>query len=420
MYWEYILSSIYIVCFWWFIPHLSFISKSGLSVWECRLLVFFKIVCAALCAYYFERIFIKVDYMETNSEGIAQYKLLLSDPRLFFTDFTNDVKQYGLGKIFDTENSFWGYFRFVLVFKFLAFLNLISKGNFYLNSMIFSTLVFFGHIAFYRIYNNLYPGKKIVKIITCFFLPSVVLYTSCVHKDGFIFVSLGVASYLFFNFLQKRQPFNSRKVIVFICSLLCIFLFRNYVLVALLPAMGIAFLVSKMNKYKILSALGLYAVAALLFFMTGLFDNSLNLPAAVVKRKAAFALLEKGSTNLEMNELEPNFVSFVKNIPQAINHSLFRPYPNQLANKGTLAAALELYFYLGLILIFLIKVKKYKEADIHPFNIFGVAFFITMMLIIGFTIPNAGAIIRYRSLIWIFVLCPAACSVIFKRRTAQI
>jgi len=38
-----------------------------------------------------------------------------------------------------------------------------------------------------------------------------------------------------------------------------------------------------------------------------------------------------------------------------------------------------------------------------------------MVLIIGYTIPNVGAIVRYRSIIWIFALCPMVCCIDWAR-----
>ncbi len=411
MYWEYLLSGIYIGCFLWLVPRVGFIKNSGLSVIQLRSLLIIKMLIAYCCAWYFANVFVRVDYMGINEEGILQYRLLVSDPVLFFTDFTGDVKQYGLGKVFDTSNSFWGYFRFILVVKLLGIANVLTKGNFYLNSILFSSLIFFGHIAFYRVYNELYPGKKLQNIFVCFFIPSLVLYTSCVHKDGFVFLSIGIASYIFYCLLQYGKIGLAKLIIFFVC-LFSIFLFRNYVLVALLPAMFVAFVAGKITKHRTLAVLGMYMVAVILFFATGMFDNSANLPAAVVKRKADFALLEKGSTDLEMKELTPHPGSFLKNIPTALNHVLLRPYPTGNYSPGVLMASFELYFYLALVIAFLVLRRKHLFIIAHPFNIYGFSFFICMMLIIGFTIPNAGAIIRYRSLIWIFVLCPLVCNLV--------
>ena len=410
MHWEYLLSAIYIVAFLWFVPRGKFSVNSGLTVRELRLLIMAKMLIAVVCAWYFAKVLVKVDYMETNNEGMLQYQLLISDPGLFFTDFKTDISQYGLGRIFDTSGSFWGYFRFIVVFKLLAFLNFITRGNFYLNSIIFSSLVFFGHLCFYRIYNEMYPGKKILKILVCFFLPSLLLYTSCAHKDGLVFLSHGIAGYVFFCLLTNPGKIGIKKLLFFIGALLCIFLLRNYVLVALLPAMAITFVAGKLSRYRLWAVIGMYLLAMIIFFSTALLPGSLNLPAAVVNRKADFALLEKGGTGLNMKELEPTLKGFTRNTPQALNHVLLRPYPNEFANKGALLASLELYGYLALMAAFFLFGKRRNFTSIHLFNIYGMAFFVSMVLIIGFTIPNAGAIVRYRSLLWIFVLCPLVCN----------
>jgi hypothetical protein len=53
-----------------------------------------------------------------------------------------------------------------------------------------------------------------------------------------------------------------------------------------------------------------------------------------------------------------------------------------------------------------------QEIEIsNNFNLYGFAFFISMMLIIGYTIPNIGAIVRYRSVFWIFLVCPLLCNI---------
>jgi hypothetical protein len=70
---------------------------------------------------------------------------------------------------------------------------------------------------------------------------------------------------------------------------------------------------------------------------------------------------------------------------------------------------MELLLYQLLILLFIIYRKK--DPQIHPFNLFGFALFINMMLIIGYTIPNIGAIVRYRSIFWVLLICPLLCNI---------
>jgi hypothetical protein len=406
---EYLFFVAYIILVILLIPKIPFVKKTGLATIEIRMLLGAKIIIALISAWYFSR-FPLSDPVTYNIEGKFQYDLLITNPSLFFSEMKNDIYKYGYGNLFSTSDSFWGYLRFHLIHKFIAFLNIISKGNFYFNSVIFSSLIFLGNICFYRIYSEIYPQRKLLKIAITVFIPSMALYTSCVHKDGLVFLSLGISSYVFYSFLQSYKNLNFKKVAIFLLALLCIFLFRNYVLVALLPAMTVAFIAGKVKKGRGWIIAGIYILATILFFTTGLLKGSFNLPAAVVNRKEAFAQLEKGSTDLDMKKLEPNPISFAKNIPRSINHVLLRPYPAESRNKGVLLASLELYFYLALMLTFILFSRKKVFSPIHAFNIYGFSFFITMVLIIGLTIPNAGAIIRYRSLLWLFLLCPLACN----------
>lgn len=407
---EYLLIAIYQALFFWLIPKISFVRHTNLTTLETRLLLAIKIFSAIICAYYFETSSMNVDCLFNNSEGKIQYQLLLSDPKFFFTDFTTDINTYGLGRLFETQNSFWANLRFNLVFKFIAILNLITQGNFYFNSIIFSSIVFFGHIAFYRIYSEIYKGQKLIILFVTFCLPSVLLYTSCVHKDGIIFLSLGIISYIFFRIISSSGFIKTKYLLAFCLSMVSIFLFRNYVIVAIVPAMLTALLCKILPYKKRYVLLITYSFYILLFFLSGFSQSFLNLPAAVVQRKADFAALSEGNTNIGLNELQPTVQSFVLNLPQAVNHFFFRPYLWEFSQPSVLLTAIELFAYQLIILVFIFYRKK-QPLLLHNFNIFGLAFLFNMVLIIGYTIPNIGAIVRYRSIYWIFLLCPVMCNI---------
>ena len=409
----YFLVGVYVLVGFWLIPQLPFIKKAGLSKKELRLLLAFKMICSLLGAFYLGK-FIYSDYVVYNAEGKLQYDLLLKNPQLFFTDFTGDLKTYGPGRLFETKDSFWGYLRFSLLYKFLAILNIITKGNFYLNTILFSSFVFFGHIAFYRIYSELYKGHKLKILFTCFLLPSVLLYTSCVHKDGLIFIAIGITSYVFHRILQAYKPLSIKYIYCFVLSCAIIFLFRNYVVVAIIPAIIAALLCKVFHVKKKWVLIISYSIFSVLFFLSGFNKSPLNLPAAVAARKADFATLESGNTTIAMNDLQPTFKSFVLNLPQAINHSLMRPYLWEFPQPAVLLTAIELFFYQMIIVLFIFY-RKTPTAPLHIFNIFGLLFVFNMMLIIGYTIPNLGAIVRYRSIFWVFIICPAMCNIDWQR-----
>lgn len=412
---EYLFFILYMILIFWAIPKIAFISHTQLQNREIKFLLVFKILASIVCAYYFVRT--NADYLRLNFQGLLQYNLLLSNPRLFFTDFSSDINAYGLGRLFETQDSFWGYLRFNLLFKLIAILNLVTKGNFYFNTVIFSSIVFFGHIAFYRIYNEIYPGNKRKILAVAFCLPSVLLYTSCVHKDGIIFLSIAIISYIFHRYLSSSRSVGIKYLLALLIATLSIFLFRNYIVVAIVPAMLTALLCKMLiykKRYIILLA---YSFFFLVFFVSGFSDSTVNLPAAVVQRKADFSALAVGNTNIKMTALYPTPQSFITNLPQAINHYLFRPYLWEFPQLSVLLTAIELFVYQLLILAFIFYRKK-STAPVHTFNIFGLLFVFNMMLIIGYTIPNVGAIVRYRSIFWVFIICPVICNIDWQRLAA--
>jgi hypothetical protein len=411
---ELLLFGIYIASCFYFIPRLKFIKNTGLTSREIRFLLALKLIVALPCAYYFKNILPYSDWVTNNRLGSEQYSLLLSNPALFFTDSGTDIDKYGLDGVFDTSNSFWGYLRFRLIYKFIAILDLVTGGNFYLNSVLFSTIVFFGHISFYRLYSNMFPANKIKILLICFLLPSVLLYTSCVHKDGLVFLCMGLISFIFYSFLSNKHSLGLKAVFIFLLAMFTIFLFRNYVLVAMVPAMLTAWLCKRIPSGKKAMIGASYALYGLFFFVSRYIHPSLNLPGAVVKRKAEFESLPQGSTDIPMNDLYPTIKSFILNLPQAINHSLFRPYLWEFSSPAIILTALELLFY-QIIIIAYIFFRNKKEAIFNNYNVYGFAFFISMMLIIGYTIPNLGAIVRYRSMVWIFVMCPMVCGIEWSR-----
>ncbi len=411
---EQIFFTIVVVVSFWLTPKLGFVKNSHLSSLEIRVLLAFKLLVALVSAWYILNFSTNIDYFSTSREGKVQYQLLLDDPWLFFTDFNTDAEIYGYGGLFDSKDSFWAYLRFNVLYKITGIINLITKGNFYMNTVIFSTLVFFSHLAFYRVYSAIYPNKKKLVLIACFALPSLMLYTSCIHKDGMVFLCLGLLGYSFNRLLLHN--FHIKYFLAISIAAMLIFLFRNYVVVALMPAMLLAVLCQLFPSRKWLVVLGTYIVFGIVFFGSVLFSSSFNLPAAVVQRKTDFAILEGGRTNIEMNELAPDVSSFVVNLPQALNHAVLRPYIWEFPKASVILTAIELVCYQVLILCFLIFRDKQIQNSSN-FNIFGLALFFNMMLIIGYTIPNIGAIVRYRSIFWIFLLTPVICNINFQRIT---
>jgi hypothetical protein len=239
-------------------------------------------------------------------------------------------------------------------------------------------------------------------------LPSFVYFTSGIHKDGLIFLGIAIVCY---NLKFIFENGAAIKRLIFIAAgLLMIFLLRNFVFLLLLPAL-LAWIIAAKRKIHLLQTFIItYILFGTIFFLTGLSNSKLNLPRYVSERQIEFVTLSKASSSaINVNPLFPTFRSFLNNAPQALNHCLMRPYITETSNKLYIPAAIEILACEILLLLFFLY--RYKETVKHSFIYFLIFFTISMYLLIGYTIPILGAIVRYRSVYLPLIIAPIACSI---------
>ena len=211
MSWEFFFSLFYFSIVFFFVNKQQFFRNSGLSSLELNLLLILKITISFFAAYYFT-ISNTVDYLNFNNEGFTQYQILIKTPSSFFSDWANDIKNYGWGGLMNDSHSLWANIRFSLIYKFIAIVNLITKGNFYINSMIFGTFVFSAQVCFFKVFNIIYSNQKLKIVISVFLLPSLLLYTSCFHKDGIVLIVLAVLCHQLFSIFNKTFDINFKNI----------------------------------------------------------------------------------------------------------------------------------------------------------------------------------------------------------------
>ena len=111
-----------------------------------------------------------------------------------------------------------------------------------------------------------------------------------------------------------------------------------------------------------------------------------------------------GGSLVQTKNLEDTFNSFVQYLPQAIDMSFFQPHIYPLTNKSYLPAIAENIFILLLIVVAAISIKKTNKFNVLFAT--NIAFALTILLIIGYTITFSGAVVRYKSSILPFLLIP--------------
>ena len=405
---SYLLFFIYLIALSWILTKIGFIKRSRLT----NKVIILLFLCKVLVGVISGRISEHVPNMDTwlyHQEALKEYQLLFNDPVAYFTNIFQSGYEHKYVGVLQFHNSFWNDLKTNLIVKFVSVLDCASGGNYYTNVILYNFLVFFGLIALFRVFKQIFPNNNLLVIVGVFLLPSTMLFSSIIHKEGLIMAAIGLLFFSLFNIFNTGKITIKRLTAVFF-AVLVIFLFRSYLLLLLMPGLA-AWYVGFRYKYNIVLITSIiYAVFLLLFFNFQHFVSSINLPLLVVQKQADFFELETARSYVFTSKLLPNAGSFLNNLPQALSHSVGRPFLTDYTLSFPLIIfAIELLFYQLLFMLFLLFKKQ--PSKLNPFLFTSLFFAVSVLLIIGYTVPVIWAIIRYRSIYLPFLLVPVLCKI---------
>ncbi|CAN5181602.1 hypothetical protein BH09BAC2_BH09BAC2_12410 [soil metagenome] len=329
--------------------------------------------------------------------GLEDYEILKQHPKAFFSDIFIAAPGRAGKNIFDTTQNHWNNLKNTLMSKLMAIFDIFSFGNFYTNIIFYNFLVFIGSMLLYKLFIRLFPSQKKL-LIFCFFLfPSCLFFTSAIHRDGLIFFLLSMILFHFYHLINDHTHIAKRIVIILI-SLVFIFLLRNFIVIALVPAL-IAYTIANRFPQKTFAIfIGCYLLFGFMFFGGRYIHPALDFPKYVAQRQNAFEKISgDAATTVPINTLELTLRSFAANAPQAFGNSLLRPYPWQLTEKYYYIPFVLEIFSLAILFFLMLFYKSKICVEKKPFLLMLLFFTLSILMIIGYTIPVLAAIIRYRS-----------------------
>ena len=407
----YLLFIIYFFMFCWLLLKASFIKRSGLSSNAVLTLFLIKVLASIaigwISIHYYHG---SNDYWDINREGWQEYQLMWTNPSTYFTNIFHTDYANGYGGFFDSFQSYWNDLKNNLIIKMISLFDIFSRGNYYINSLFFNYIIFFGHVALYRLFISIYKGQKNAVIICCFLLPSLLYFSSGIHKDGIVFLMLALLVFNIYTILQQPSVWLKR-VSMIIFSLLVLFLMRNFIVLLLLPAIMAWLIVAKAKWRPLPVFIGVYFIGGLMLFNINRFVATVHPLEIIVQKQTDFLRLPPSATAISLDTLHPTFTGFVHNMPQAFNHLLLRPYLTELPSAILFPMNLELFLCHLLIILFIFFHKKRTGESPEPFIYFAVFFTLTAFLFIGYIVPNLGSLVRYRSLYSPFLITPLVCRI---------
>lgn len=402
----------YLLLFCFFITTIPFFKNAPLGKGWLIALFVAKVAAGFLYArfYLLPRYNQGSDTWRFYTLSITETQMLLNNPIAFITDlFTYGYSD--AGNLFSGENTYWNDLKSNVPVKMMAVMNIFTGNSYYANIVFFNFLFLFGLVGLYRLVANIYPVQKTVIITGIFLLPSTLFWCSGIHKDGLILSALGLVFYCFYR--ASIHCWRLRYIIIVAVCFVLIFALRNYVLLALLPALLCFLLVTYWNKSKLVIYTAIYIVGIIVFFALPFILPAVNLPAFIANKQTEFLKLEGGSAVYSHN-LKPNITGFFKFLPKALDMAFLQPRPTQINSYAYLPAMVEVMAFASMVMWVIIRYKKLPALP--PIMLSMMLFAISVLLICGYTIPFTGAMVRYRSLVFPFLITPLLCSLILSYR----
>ena len=256
-------------------------------------------------------------------------------------------------------------------------------------------------MGIYRVLVSTFAPGKWPVLVGVFLVPSTIFWCSGIHKDGLILSSLGLIIYVTNKALV--QGFKYKYLALGLFCLVFIFLLRNYIAIALIPAIVCWCLAHNNSAIRKWIFPLVYVTGVALFFILPYFEQSLNFPAFIAIKNQEFRLLAGGSS-IDTPVLQPDVAGFARYLPTALDIAFLRPHYSEIHSPAALLAFIEIVFsFLILVTYILFPVTGNNKAPLTAFLLF---FSISVLIIAGYTITLSGAIVRYRSVVLPLLLSP--------------
>lgn len=412
---EYLLFVIYLVLFAWLVTKVRFYNSLGLTKPQLVIIFLLKIIAGIFYGWigiYYGGLAQMWDTWGYHANGLAEYKLLFNNPHEYFTNLFYDPYNSGFTKFLGTTDSYWNDLKGNAFIKILSIFDLLSFGNYYVNVIFYSFITMLGPLCTFKVFSDVFPKRKLAILIATICIPSFLYWTSGIHKEGLIFTGLGLIMYSIY-FGAKEKKFGIKRILALLVGLLMILVLRNFIIIILIPAIFAWIISIKWSAKSLWVYASVYSFFILMFFLLGNISTRLNFPQAVVTKQKEFLKLGDGNSTVPITELEPTVTSFLKNTPQAFNLTLLRPYPSDVKHILSLAASIEVIVVLLFFVLFLFFYKNGIQSK--PFLYFCLFFSFTLLLAIGFSVNNLGAISRYRSIALPLLIAPMVALTDWKR-----
>lgn len=281
--------------------------------------------------------------------------------------------------------------------RFNAILLFFSFGYYHVHIVFMNFLSLAGLFAIYKTVASVLPDRKTEVFASVFFIPTVLFWGSGVLKEGLLLFALGLFMHALHKISQRNVSVKIFAVLLF--SLCLLILTKVYILLCFLPAL-VSMAVVRLTGRKM--AVMKFALTHVLLVLLAINIHHIHseyniLEILQVKQRDFYNVAElwNAGSAIDIGRLEPNLRSFIIHIPGALAAVFFRPHLLEADSAFLVASALENFIILALAAFYFFHLKKPGTFNM-PWVLFCLSFVIFLALLIGWTTPVMGAMVRYK------------------------
>lgn len=280
--------------------------------------------------------------------------------------------------------------------RFNAVLRLFSFGHYAVHTVIACFLSTAGLVALFRAMRALVPGLERGFALAVFGWPSVLLWSSGPLKESLLMLGLG---FFLLGAMAKRNGLGGwRRICALLGGFAVMLVVKPYVLLCLLPGLLAWWWCQRTPRHALWRFAAVHGAAVVGALLLGHWMPSLDPLATIAMKQSDFIgmVREVGSGSLiEVERLEPTLTSFLAHIPTALRLTFLGPIEVALRNPLAALSALENLFVIALPVLALARRKPWSRLD-GPALLLALSFILLLALLIGWTVPVMGALVRYR------------------------
>ncbi len=316
----------------------------------------------------------------------------IGDDTPYFTDHYYSVMN-NWHRHFDT-----GYYNDAhTMIRYSALVRLFSFGVYHVHTVFSAFLGLLGLCALFKAFIGFVPGMERPLAAGIFLWPSTLLWTSGPIKETLLVLGLGIFLLEFIRSAHARPGLRGWALMGF--GLMLQLGLKSYVLACMAPGLAAWLWCERTGRHRALLKFTItHGMAALVVLALPLIAPGRDIIALIdQKQHDMLGIVSQWAPGsyIHTMPLEPGLWGLLSQVPQALYLTFLSPFVTWNSGALGLLGAIENALLLLVVPFALLRAKPFASINI-PALMYCFAFCLALGLLIGWTTPVVGSLLRYR------------------------